>query len=82
MARVVFRCEFCSRVSAAGTPARRIIVQVRPRTYPYRPGANRIVRLDPKGKPKVYYIDDPGGVGREAAREAIVCASCAARLGE
>ena len=81
LAQPVFRCEFCSRVSPVGTPARRVVVTARPRLYANRPSANRIVRLDAKGKRKVHYIDDPGGSGHEATREAIACASCAARFG-
>ena len=65
---------------AAGTPSVRLVVEARPKTYRYRPRANRIVRLDAKGKPKEVFIDDPGGVGREAAREVTACPDCAARL--
>jgi hypothetical protein len=75
----VFRCELCSAVSPAGAPARRVAVRTRPRTYPYRARANRIVRADANGKVKVHWIDDPGGTGREVVREVITCAACAAR---
>jgi hypothetical protein len=36
--------------------------------------------LDAKGKRKVVYLDDPGGTGREIAREKILCAACADRV--
>lgn len=81
MARTVFRCPLCSRLSPAGTPAVRVPLETRPRTYRSRPNANRVVRLDAKGKRKVIHLDDPGGVGREAVREVIACPDCAARLG-
>lgn len=81
LARTVFRCPFCSRVSPAGTPAARVALETRPRTYRFRPNANRLVRRDSKGKRKVIHLDDPGGLGREAVREVVACPDCAARLG-
>ena len=46
---------------------------------PFRSRANRIVRLNESGKKKEKFIDDPGGAGRESAREVIVCPACAAQ---
>ena len=80
-ARIVFRCQLCSQVSPAGTPSVRVVVETRLKSYPDRPRANRIVRPDANGKPKVFIIDDPGGVGREVVREVIACRECAARVG-
>ena len=68
-------------MAPAGTPAARVVVETRPRTYRYRPHANRLVRPDKKGKRKVIYVDDPGGTGREAGRAVIACPDCAARFG-
>jgi hypothetical protein len=50
------------------------------KTYPYRAEANRVVRISENGKPKVQFVHDPGGVGREIVRERVVCPSCAQRL--
>jgi hypothetical protein len=55
---------------------------MRPKTYPHRPKANRVARLDANGKVKVIWLDDPGGTGREVVREATACAACAAKLGD
>jgi hypothetical protein len=59
----------------------RVVVETRPKTYPYRPHANRVVRPDARGKPKTIFLDDPGGRGHEAGREVIACPDCAARFG-
>jgi len=44
--------------------------------------ANRFKRKrrpsDPPGTKRVRYRDDPGGSGREIARELVLCAACAA----
>lgn len=64
----------------AGTPSVRVVVATREKSYRFRPAANRIVRPDKNGKPKEIFIDDPGGVGREAVREVIACPACAAAL--
>jgi hypothetical protein len=80
-APTVFRCKLCSRVVPPGTPAVRVAVATRAKVYPYRPRANRVVRVDATGKAKEIRVDDPGGVGREAVREATVCPDCGARIG-
>jgi len=79
-AQIVFRCQICSQVSPAGTPSVRVVVETRLKSYRYRSRANRIVRPDKNGKPKEYFIDDPGGVGREAVREVVACPGCAGAL--
>jgi hypothetical protein len=66
-------------VVPSGTSAQRIVVETRAKKYPFRPEANRVVRLSEKGKRKVIFVDDPGGAGREVAREMIVCPACASR---
>jgi hypothetical protein len=58
-----------------------LVLQTRPKIYPYRPKANRVVRPDRTGKMKEFFVDDPGGKGQEIAREAIVCHECAKRHG-
>jgi hypothetical protein len=59
----------------------RVVVETRPKTYRHRSNANRVAWLDENGKHRVKFVDDPGGVGREAVREVIACPNCAARLG-
>jgi hypothetical protein len=77
----VFRCQICSKVSQSGTPARRVVVQARTKTYLYRSCANTIVRADSKGKLKKIHIDDPGGIGHEAVKEVLACPECVAGRG-
>jgi hypothetical protein len=74
---MVFRCQVCCQVVPSGVPAQRVVVRTRAKKYPYRPEVNRVVRLDRRGKPKVIFVDDPGGVGREIAQELVVCPACA-----
>jgi hypothetical protein len=74
----VFVCQLCRRAVPPHTPAHRLVVETRPRKYPFRREANLVVRLNDNGKKKEYRIDDPGGAGRETVRELVVCPSCAA----
>jgi hypothetical protein len=74
---LVFRCQICCQQVPPRTTAQRVIVQTRPQKYPARSKANRVVRLSETGKPKVIFVDDPGGVGREIVRELMVCPGCA-----
>jgi len=59
------------------TAAQRVVLRTRSKLYPYRPRANRLVRLAENGKPKVYFFDDPGGSGEEVAQERLARPSCA-----
>lgn len=75
----MFRCETCRKTVAAGTKARHVVVETRERTYPRRIHANVVRRPEPGGKSRPYKVDDPGGSGREAVREIVVCPECAGR---
>jgi hypothetical protein len=72
----MYRCQLCSRVSAAGTPQRRVVLTTRARKYPFRRDANVIFRIV-NGKWKEVKIDDPGGTGTEIVSEVRVCPECA-----
>ncbi|HXU01318.1 MAG TPA: hypothetical protein VN903_10015 [Polyangia bacterium] len=78
----MFRCQLCREVVPRNTRPIRRVVETRERQYPFRPKANRFKRKprpeDPKSTPRIRYRDDPGGSGREIAREVSLCASCAA----
>jgi len=78
----MYRCDLCSRVVSVGIPSHRIVVETRPKRYPHRPKAYRLVRRRKSGKAERVFVDDPGGVGREIVREAIVCPECALQRGE
>ena len=73
----VYRCEACGCVVPPRTPAYRRVLKKRQKEYPYRPKANRVVRLSDNGKPKESFVDDPGGTGEEIAGEMMVCPACA-----
>jgi hypothetical protein len=69
----MYRCELCQSVIPPHTPSQRVVVERREVTYPRRAAANREVR---KGHERIK-PDDPGGRGREIARERIACPPCA-----
>lgn len=74
----MYRCQCCRSVVPPRTPSHRLIVQTQIAEFPYRVRANRFVRPDNKGKPKTFFVDDPGGTGTQIVREIIACPSCAA----
>ena len=75
----MYRCEQCGAIAPPNTPAIRLAILTRPKTYPYRSKANRVAYLDENCKHKVTYTDDPGGIGREIEKEITVCPACAAK---
>jgi hypothetical protein len=78
---LMFRCQLCCKVVSQRIPAQRVIVRTRIKKYPFRSEANRVVQLTENGKRKEKFVDDPGGVGSEIARELVVCTACAAARG-
>lgn len=72
----MYRCEICHEVVPAKTKAQRVVVETRPRVYPFRKEANRRVWK----KSKWEKTDNEGGTGFEIVREVIACPSCAERL--
>jgi hypothetical protein len=76
----MFVCQICGVVVAPRTPAARVVLQRRPRQYPFRRGANVFRRPEPSGKMKEHTTDDPGGSGWEIAVEVMACPGCAASV--
>jgi hypothetical protein len=72
----MYRCHFCSRVPAAGTPLHRVVTATRPARYPLRRKAN-VVRRIVDGRWKEEEVDDPGGAGVEIVAETDACPECA-----
>ena len=72
----MYRCEVCQQVIGPHVPSHRIVVQTRTARYPPRAKAHFVPPSD-GGKGK--WVDDPGGVGREIAREVTVCPACFAQ---
>lgn len=68
----MYRCLICGEVAPPNTPATRIVLAVRPITYPYRSFAHHRKR---RGIHR--WIPDPGGTGYEIAKEVTACPSCA-----
>jgi hypothetical protein len=71
----MYKCEICHKVIPANVKSYRIPVETRPKAYPVRKDANRIIR-----EGKVSYTDDPGGIGYEVVREVTACPTCAAQM--
>ena len=60
------------------TPRQLVVVQTRPRSYPFRRDAHRVPRRPgDKGTGKWRWFDDDGGEGAEIVREIGVCPDCA-----
>ena len=70
----MYVCELCGTIVPAGTRAVTKVLETRLRVYPRRPEAHPIpAKARKKNKKKK---DDPGGIGREIVREALVCQTC------
>ena len=71
----MFRCHHCGTVTPPRVSAETVVVETRPRVYPFRRKAHReliwreILR-------KWEQRDDPGGTGWEIVREIRVCPPC------
>lgn len=76
----MYRCQNCGKVVPPATPCHLVALQTRPKKYPARSKANRMVEWV-RGKPKVKYTDDPGGQGREIVRELAMCLACVKGFG-
>jgi hypothetical protein len=76
-ADLMFRCQICGTVAPPRTPSHRVVVREEQRTHPSRRGVNPYPYRE-KGKRKVKWLDDPGGVGPVIAVEVQACAACAA----
>ena len=74
----MYRCQLCGVVTPPRARSRRVVVETRERSYPYRPAVQREEGLPETRRKKRDKWDDPGGVGREIVRELLACASCAA----
>ena len=72
----MYVCQICGGMVPPRTPAIRVIVDRRPKQYPFRHHANVFHRPDSNGKVKEHTTDDRGGVGWEIAREVLSCAAC------
>ncbi len=78
----MYRCQLCLRGVGPGIRVHRAILETRQKKYPFRPKANRVIRMSENGRPKEYLVDDPGGVGEEIVRECLACPTCASNLSQ
>jgi len=63
-----FRCEDCNKAQVNGSAPVRKVVATRKKVYAFR-----------EYKKGLFFIKDPGGVGVETVREAILCSDCNAK---
>jgi hypothetical protein len=71
----MFRCQQCDAVVPPHVSAERHVVETRVCRYPARAQANH-PKILKGGIWKRETRADPGGVGREIAREIVVCPPC------
>lgn len=76
----MFLCQLCRKIVPPRTPATRVVVNRRPKQYPFRFDANIIYVPDKKGKMKEATTNDPGGTGWEIAAEMLACPNCANQI--
>ncbi len=68
----MFKCSNCEKPSPKGSKPVMVVLEERTKVYPRREG---VIRKFVEGK--VFYQDDPGGVGHEIVRESLMCGKCA-----
>ena len=74
----MYRCELCGKTAPPHTPAHKITVETRRVAYPLRPKVFACWKWQGDRR-KFVRPDDPGGVGRQVAREVTACPDCARR---
>ncbi len=71
----MYRCDLCGVIAPPRTPSFRVVLETREKRYPLRPKI-----FPPAERSKRHNMDnwkdDPGGAGREIAREARACPAC------
>ncbi|MCA9526170.1 MAG: hypothetical protein KC549_07705 [Myxococcales bacterium] len=72
----MYRCDLCSEVAPPGTPAERVVIDVRPARFPTRARCQTTGLRKHRFK-RSHWRDDPGGEGHQIVREAQVCPACA-----
>lgn len=77
----MFRCQSCGQCSTPGVASVRVVLETRPKRYPFRPDVRWVFRWNKKDRKfKWEHDSDLGGVGTEIVREALVCPACAVRI--
>ena len=71
----MFRCQHCGTVTPPRVSAETIVVEIRPRVYPFREKVAEVICLRHR-RPKLETRDDPGGTGHEIVHEITVCPPC------
>ena len=71
----MFRCQQCGAVTPPRVSTETIVVETRPRVYPFRAEAQEVV-VWRNGSRKIETRDDLGGTGWEIVRELRVCPPC------
>ena len=77
----MFRCQLCRKTTQPHTPAYKLTIETRQVCYAARTRANACYKrkwIDGELRSKFTHTDDPGGWGKEPARELTVCPDCLA----
>jgi hypothetical protein len=77
----MYQCEVCGKTAPPHTPAHKITVETRRVSYPLRPKVFACWKQEGNRR-KFVRPNDPGGIGRQMAREVTACPACARRLEE
>ena len=77
----MYQCEVCGKTAPPHTPAHKITIETRRVSYPLRPKVFACWKRQGDRR-KFVRPDDPGGIGRQIAREVTACPACARRLEE
>lgn len=72
----MYRCQLCGKVTPRNMPAQRLVTETRVKTYPKRRNAQPPTTRAKKRSNRENWRDDPGGTGREIAREVVACVKC------
>jgi len=77
----MYRCQVCGRVAGPHVPSVRLVVETRAAVHRFRKNVHKVVKIGPDGRRKKVkkkdWLDDPGGKGREIAKEVTACPDCA-----
>ncbi len=64
-------------------PSVRLVVETRAAVYRFRKQVHKVRKINANGRrqkaKKKDWLDDPGGTGREIAKEVVACPTCAAK---
>ncbi len=78
----MFNCNVCGHTVPPGIKPILVVTERRPKTYPFRQGANRVAKWKEEKQDRADSSNDFGGAGWEAAKELKVCQACSKKFSE